>query len=278
MSPNPETASNSLPDAQHRRGAAQDEDLSPAPLPFAAPCRPLPTWDALRWMQLGWQDLRRAPRQSLGYGLLLTLLSWAISAISWWWGGMGLYFGVLSGFVLIGPLMALGLYSVSACLELGIAPSFQQCVRVTRGQLPNIFVFALILSVIFLVWARAATILHVFYPSIGHPRLVDLAMFLGIGSVVGAFFCAIVLTASAFSLPMLVDRKTDAVTAVVTSTNAVLRNKPAIAVWAAIIVACVVLGFATAYLAFVVLMPLLGHATWHGYRAAIDPWQWPKPG
>jgi uncharacterized membrane protein len=77
---------------------------------------------------------------------------------------------------------------------------------------------------------------------------------------------------------MLVDRKTDAVTAVVTSTNAVLRNKPAIAVWAAVIIACVVLGFATGYLAFVVLMPLLGHATWHGYRAAIDPWQWPKPG
>jgi uncharacterized membrane protein len=209
---------------------------------------------------------------------LLTLLSWAVSAISWWWGGMGLYFGVLSGFVLIGPLMALGLYSVSACLELGVAPSFRQCLRVTRGQLSNICVFALILSVIFLVWARAATILHVFYPSVGHPRLADLAMFLGIGSVVGAFFCAIVLTASAFSLPMLVDRKTDAVTAVVTSTNAVLRNKPAIAVWAAVIIACVVLGFATGYLAFVVLMPLLGHATWHGYRAAIDPWQWPKPG
>jgi uncharacterized membrane protein len=75
---------------------------------------------------------------------------------------------------------------------------------------------------------------------------------------------------------MLLDRRTDGMTAVVTSVNTVLRNKPAMLVWIALIVGAVLVGFATAFIGLAVLMPLIGHATWHGYREAVDASAWPR--
>lgn len=244
-------------------------------LPFVAPCRSLAAGAALEWIRLGWNDLRRAPRQSLTYGLVMVLLSYLITAFTLWWGNLGLYLGLISGFVFVGPWLALTLYAISIRLERHEPVSLLRSIDDARQQLGNALVFAVILTVVFLVWARAATILHVFFPAGSDRGLKDLAWFLGIGSSVGALFSAIVFAVSAFSLPMLMDRKVDTVTAVVTSVNAVLRNKPAMAVWAMLIVACVLLGLLTAYLAFLVLLPLLGHATWHAYRQTIDASRWP---
>jgi uncharacterized membrane protein len=92
---------------------------------------------------------------------------------------------------------------------------------------------------------------------------------------VGSIFAATAFAASAFSLPMLMDRKADTVTAVVTSVNATLRNKPAMAVWLMLIVLLTGIGFATAFVGLAVLFPLLGHATWHAYRDVVDASAWP---
>ncbi|MFA5939008.1 MAG: DUF2189 domain-containing protein [Sinimarinibacterium sp.] len=250
--------------------------VEPAALPFVAPCRVLSPNAALGWIRLGWHDLRRAPRQSLTYGAVMVSMSYLITAFTWWWGNLGLYLGLISGFVFVGPWLALTLYAISIRLERKEPVSLLQSLGDARQQLGNAMVFAVILTVVFLVWARAATILHVFFPADSARELKDLAWFLGIGSAVGALFCAIVFAVSAFSLPMLMDRRVDTVTAVVTSVNAVLRNKPAMAVWAMLIVACVIVGLLTAYLAFLVLLPLLGHATWHAYRQTIDASRWPE--
>jgi uncharacterized membrane protein len=106
--------------------------------------------------------------------------------------------------------------------------------------------------------------------------MLDLALFLGIGTAIGAIFSTVVFTASAFSLPMIMDRKTDAITAVITSVNAVLRNKLTMLVWATIIVSFVAVGFLTFFIGFIVLLPLIGHATWHAYRETIDASDWPE--
>ena len=135
--------------------------------------------------------------------------------------------------------------------------------------------YSLILMVICLVWVRAGSGLQIFYPESGDPGFVELLTFFSIGSAVGSLFALIAFAVSAFSLPMLLDRRTDSVTAVVTSVNAVLRNKPAIVVWVACIVAAVAIGFATALVGLVVTMPLIGHATWHAYRETIDASAWP---
>ena len=117
---------------------------------------------------------------------------------------------------------------------------------------------------------------EIFLPDQAEPSGIALATFFAIGTVIGSLFAVVVFAASALSLPMFVDRRTDAVTAVVTSVNAVLRNKRAMLVWAILIVLCVAIGFATALIGLAVTMPLIGHATWHAYREAIDASAWPQ--
>jgi uncharacterized membrane protein len=245
------------------------------PLPFAAPHRALAPTAPLDWVRRGWRDLRRAPRQSLAYGTAIVALSWIVAGIGL---ALGSYWSVLillSGFVFVAPLLALGLYSISRQLERGEPPSFARCYADTRRALGNAMVFALALLVLFLVWARAASMVHVFFPAGGAADWGELALFLGVGCAVGSVFALLAFMFSAFSLPMLCDREADAVTAIVTSVNAVLRNKRAMALWALLIVALTAAGFASALLGLAVTMPLLGHATWHAYRDTIDAAAWP---
>ncbi len=244
-------------------------------LPFVAPCRSVGPGAPFRWIAAGFRDLRAAPKQSLTWGLVVLALSWLVSLPPLLLGNKFALLGLLSGFVFIGPLLAVASYSVSWRLEHGRAPTFRRSLAETRRQLSNCMVFALVLMIIFLVWARAASMVHVFFPVEAEPDWSQIARFLGIGSAVGSIFAAITFAASAFSLPMIMDRKTDTITAVVTSVNAVLRNKPAMVVWLAIIVLSVAVGFATAFVGLVVLFPLLGHATWHSYREVIDASAWP---
>ena len=131
----------------------------------------------------------------------------------------------------------------------------------------------------FLVWWRAASAVHIFFPvDMATPDWQDYLQFFGIGSAIGSIFALIVFAAAAFSLPMMVDRDVDTVTAVVTSVNAVLRNKPAMAVWALCIVALTAAGFLTGYLGFVLIMPWLAYSAWHAYRATLNAEPWPvKP-
>jgi uncharacterized membrane protein len=260
--------------AEHQRPDTQQD------LPFVAPCRQLAVTAPLDWVRRGYEDLKRAPRQSLTYGLLMAVVSIAVAgyAISHGtrFGNYWLLIGLATGFVFIAPALAMGLYAISAALERGQRPSLGKSIRAGLGHLSDELVFGLMLLIVFLVWARAASMVHVFFPPTGEPGLADLVPFLAIGSAVGSIFALIIFAASAFSLPMLMDRDTDAITAVITSINAVLRNKPAMLVWIAIIVASVLIGFATLLIGFAITLPLIGHATWHAYRETIDASAWPR--
>jgi uncharacterized membrane protein len=248
------------------------------PLPFAAPCRELAATAPLRWVGRGWRDFRRAPRQSLAYGTAIVLLSWLVTGIGLRLGSYWAALVLLSGFVFVAPVLAIGLYSISRQLDLGQAPSLVRCAAEVRRALGTVMVYALALLVLFLVWARAGSMVHVFFPVRSDPDWSQLAMFLAIGSAVGSIFALLTFMFSAFSLPMICDRDADAITAIVTSVNAVLRNKPAMAVWAMLIVGMTALGFATALIGLGVTIPVLGYATWHGYREAIDAGPWPAHG
>lgn len=246
-----------------------------APLPFVAPCRDLPVAAPFGWLCRGWADFRRAPQQSFGIGVAIVVLSWGVTGIGLAAGSYWAALVLLSGFVFVAPLLAIGLYSVSRQLERGQQPTLVRCSEEASRTLGNAMVFALALLVLFLVWARAGSMVHVFFPAGGGADWKALALFLGIGSAVGSIFALLAFVFSAFSLPMICDRETDAVTAIVTSVNAVLRNKPAMAVWALLIVVLTGVGFATALLGLAVTIPVLGHATWHAYRDTIDASAWP---
>ncbi|KAA3620519.1 MAG: DUF2189 domain-containing protein [Proteobacteria bacterium] len=243
-------------------------------MPFVAPCRRLETLAPISWLACGWEDFKRAPVQSLTFGVSLMVVSWLLAWAAWTFGGFFVLIGLVSGFIFVGPVMALLLYSVSRQLELGRRPKLAHCLFEGRRNVANEALMGLVLMVVLLIWARAASMVHVFFP-VGSGAIEDILLFLAIGSVVGSVFALIIFSATAFSLPMITDRQTDMITAVITSVNAVLRNKPAMAVWAAIIVLGLLIGFLTAFLGLAVILPVIGYATWHGYRDAIDASAWP---
>ena len=247
-------------------------------LPFVAPCQKLTIDAPLRWLKLGWADIKHAPKQSLSYGGIIVLLSYIVSSMVLIYGGLGLLVSLLSGFLFLGPVLAIGLYSISCQIQAGMTPQLGYCLREGKRHLGNELIFAVILSVIFLVWARAASMTHILFPEVSNAVWTEFIPFLAVGTFEGAIFSAIIFCFSAFSLPMIMDRKTDVITAVITSINAVLRNKRVLFLWACLIVLIVTIGFATAFIGFIVLMPLIGHATWHAYQETIDSSAWPKHG
>ena len=107
-------------------------------------------------------------------------------------------------------------------------------------------------------------------------KLRELTVFLTVGSAVGSIFAAICFAASVFSLPFIANRDVDVVTAVVSSINAVLRNRRTMLLWALIVAGLTLVGFATAMVGFVVIIPWVGYATWHGYRDTIRAQDWPE--
>jgi uncharacterized membrane protein len=274
-------------------GEPAPEPGDDAAMPFVAPCRILGPWAPLGWIRRGWRDMWAAPRQSLAYGGIVVVLSLALALVTVELGGYFELLSLVSGFVLIAPVLAVGTYAISLQIERGETPSLRRCLREEQRSFGNLMVFALMLMVVFLVWARAASAVHIFFPIAESPAWTDYLTFFGIGSAVGSIFAGIVFSAAAFSLPMMMDRRVDTVTAVVTSVNAVLRNKPAMIVWASLIVVAVAPGFALLLVgrergsgllwimaALGLTLPLIGHATWHAYRATIDASAWPpnEPG
>ncbi|MDJ0657397.1 MAG: DUF2189 domain-containing protein [Xanthomonadales bacterium] len=247
---------------------------TPPDRPFVAPCKVLSATAPLGWLRRGWQDYRAASTVSLKYGMVIFLLSVLVSIMAYALGSYILLLAMLSGFVLIAPLLATGLYSVSRQLGRGESPTVARTIQRMRRTLGDDMVFALVLIVIFLVWARAGSMVHVFVPA-EEGNLADMVRFFAIGSAVGSIFAAFTFSVSAFSLPMVVDRDSDMITASVTSINAVLRNKPAMVVWIGSIVMLTGLGFATAGLGLIVTIPWLGYATWHGYLETVDASDWP---
>ena len=244
------------------------------PKPFVAPCRDLAPGAPFGWLKAGWKDFRDAPGLSLAWGLFCWLLSVAIAWLAWKTGGWVLLISLLSGFVFVGPLLAFGMYSVSRQLCLGHKPTLAQTLRAARRPFTNSLVFALVLMVILLLWARAGAMVHIFFPTDGTVKLEQLTVFLLIGSAVGSVFAAISFAASVFSLPFIANRDVDVITAVVSSVNAVLRNRWTMLLWGILVAVLTGIGFATALTGFIVIIPWLGYATWHGYREALDVADW----
>lgn len=234
------------------------------------PCRQLHVTAALGWLRSGWVDFLRAPKVSLLYGTLVFLLSMVVVWLAWQLGGYVLLLSALSGFIFIAPLLAFALYSVSRQLELGTEPTIGETLLAVRRPLSNSAVFTLILLVIFLLWARAGMMVQVFFPYGKDPDWEHIIVFLLIGSVVGSVFATVSFAASVVSLPMLANRNIDVITAVISSINAVLRNKLAMFLWAILICLLTLIGFLTLGLGLIVIIPWLAYASWHGYRQALD--------
>jgi len=246
------------------------------PKTHLVPCRILRTGAAFGWLRAAWTDFGNAKGISLAYGFFVFLVSILVALLAWKLGGFVLLLSALSGFVFVAPMLAFGLYSVSRQLCEGKTPDIAHTLKAIKRPLGNSMVYTLVLLVIFLLWARAGMMVQVFFPLGGTPEWGHLISFLLIGSAVGSIFAGLSFAASVFSLPMLANRDIDVITAVLSSINGVLRNKPAMLVWAILICALTLVGFLTAGIGLIIIIPWLAYATWHGYRAALDVSGWPK--
>jgi uncharacterized membrane protein len=246
-------------------------------LPFVAPCRELSPWAPFGWVRAGIKDLMQAPQQSLAYGLAVAIMIGIVCLLAWIRGSQWFMFAMLGGFVFLAPLTCIGLYAISAQLERGQPPLITRSIRAAfKRHFGNEMIFALVLMIIFLIWARAAVMVSVFFPTDGETTTMELVSFFTFGTTIGAVFAAVTFSASAFSLPMIMHRDVDSVTAIVTSVNAVLRNKRAMFLWLTIIVVSLLVGVATAFIGLVVIIPVIGYAAWHGYLETIDADAFPR--
>lgn len=236
-----------------------------------------------RWLSAAWADLKRSPGVSLGYGLALSLLSWAVTlaviAGEQWF----LVLPLLGGFMFLAPLIAVGLYEVSRRHEAGLPVTITDALCAARHNGGQIAFMGLILALFFLAWTRLALLLFALFFGLQPPPFADLIgsiflttdnlAFILISNAIGLVLAMVVFAISAISIPMLLDRRTDVITAVATSVRACLANWRVMIGWAALIVLMVALGTISFYLGLAIAYPLIGHATWAAYRDLV-----PAPG
>ena len=243
--------------------------------PFIVPCATLDMGAPWRWLRAGWRDLRAAPALSVLFGVVIVLVSAAISLLAWTLGRFALLATLLSGFVFVAPLICVGLYCVSRALQKGRQPTLGDSFVLAWRVIGQAGMFAIVQGVVVLLWSRAGMMVGAFFP-IDESNANALWEFLAIGSLVGSVFAALTFAMAAFSLPMIADRDVDMITAGISSVNAVLRNKTVMALWATIIIVLTAVGFATGLLGLGLLMPWLAYAAWHAYRETLDPSGWPE--
>ncbi len=242
--------------------------------PTLAKCIDIELLAPLRWLTLGWKDFLKAPKYSIVYGFVVVLISYFVFSMAWYFNSVTLALSLLSAFVFIAPILCIGLYSIARQLKNDIPLNFRRSLKHGFSPYGDLMIFVIIMMVISLLWARAASMIHVFIPVNAEAGFIDLAIFLGIGSFVGSIFALIIFSASVFSLPMIMDKETDMITACISSFSAVLNNKTAMIFWALIIVILTGIGIFSAFIGFLVIVPLLGYSTWHGYRECLDVSEW----
>ena len=252
---------------------------SPSTLPpddfraLVVPCIDLTPSAPWRWLGKGWADCRRAPGLSLLFGVIIALVSLGVSVLAWWLGRFALLATLLSGFVFIAPLLAVGLYCVSRQLEAGKTPRLRDSFDLARRVVGQAGVFAIAQFVILLLWSRAGMMVSALV-TIEPGNTRTLVEFLLVGSAIGSVFATFTYATAVLSLPMIADRDVDMITACISSVNAVLRNKFTLGCWALVLALLTALGFATAFVGLVVIMPWLAYACWHAYRDVLDASAW----
>jgi len=243
----------------------------PADLEF--PEVPAGRW--LEWLASGWRDLRRCPLASLAHGLVVALVGAALFAFArdrFW-----VLVGAFSGFLLVAPVLATGLYELSRSLERDGYAGFDTVRAIWMSGNLRLMRFGLLLALAGTGWVvTSAAMITLWAPQpvdtpaafLRHVVVGDTWLFEA-WVVMGGLLAAPVFGSSVIAMPLLLDRQTTVLGAVLTSWRVVLANPLPMAVWAGVIMLLTMIGMATALVGLVVLLPLLGHASWHAYRDLV---------
>jgi len=236
------------------------------------------TWrDPLRWLAAGARDLVRAPAIGCFYGAAFAAMGWALMKV--FENAPAYVLALAAGFLLVGPILCLGLYRVSWHLERGQAPGFADSLFAFESRLGPLAIFGFVLLVLEMLWGRAALVVFaVSFDGMPDFKGSILALldpqnlnFIVAWTAVGGVFAGLIFAVSVVSIPMLLDRPVDAVTAGLTSLRLVLTQPGVMLLWGAIVTVLVVVAMLPWFVGLVVVGPLLGHASWHAYRATVKP-------
>ena len=240
------------------------------------PVRAVAPPHVLRWIRLGWTDLRRAGWPSLLHGLLVTVASLLIVEIAllFW----PLLPGAVSGFLVVGPMLATGLYALSRRLEQGQRPRLRDALDAWRQGSRCLFRFGLLLVLTATLWVAISVLLFHFFIDADIERPLDFLRYVVTQgddaflewTVLAGLVAGLVFALTVVSVPLLVDRDVKTKVALVTSLRAVGENPGTMLGWALFLLAATSLSIATLMLGFLVLYPLMGHASWHAYRDLVD--------
>jgi uncharacterized membrane protein len=231
------------------------------------------------WLAAGWRDFLQTPRVSLIYGGAFVIISFLLS-FGLITAGLGsLVLPLTGGFVILAPILVVGLYDVSRRLERGGEISLIHCLGAFRDNIGQLSAMGVVLLIVWFVWVEIAIVLFAIFFNEAPPPLNDFfervvfslsgAPFLLIGSTIGAIFALVIFTITAVSIPMLFDRQVDVVTGIGASILAVRANWQVMFGWAAMIAVITICSATVFFLGLAVALPVLAYATWHAYRDLI---------
>lgn len=226
----------------------------------------------------GLEDFKAMPTHVFLLVVIYPIVGAVLMRLTFGYEILPLIFPLLAGFTLVGPLAAVGLYELSRLREKGGSPSLRDAVNVVRSPaLPSILAIGVLQLGLYLAWLAAA--LAIYELTLGGYKPAGIAEFIAtvlttpagwalivIGSGAGFLFAVAVLVISVVSFPMLLDRNCGALTAVQTSIRAVAANPQTMAAWGFLVAVLLAVGMVPLFVGLAVVMPILGHATWHLYR------------
>lgn len=234
------------------------------------------------WLAAGWRDLWAAPAVSFAYGSIFAGLAALLSLGLFSYGLEALILPLSGGFLLVGPVAALALYETSRRLESHKPVSLVDVTRSAVEKAPRIGFFTAILGFIYLAWLQLAFLLVMLFLGTGQfppakefvPTLLftshGLALLIS-GICAGGALAFLVFSVSVVSVPLLMVRNVDAVTAASASAAAVLKNPKPMLLWAGLIAGFMAFGLATLFVGMILTFPLIGYATWHAFRDVVVP-------
>jgi uncharacterized membrane protein len=252
----------------------QDIKSTPSTFPVIRKIKPSAI---LNWLHAGVEDTRKGGFSSLFYGISFAAAGLLMHAVFSQY--YALFAGLTTGFLLLGPFLAMGLYDLSRRMEVGEQPTLIPSLTAWRTNIMNVGLFAGVLVVVLLIWARASLVVFALYFEGGLPTFNDIVLnvltfkqpiFTMVYFAVGGFFAAFVFAISVVAIPLMADRKTDAITAGLASIVVCVQNPLTMLLWGFCIVVLVGFGFATSFIGLILTMPIVGHATWHVYRDAVE--------
>ncbi len=263
--------------------ALDDDPPQPADTPgvqrlFDPPAaRTLAAGAPVRWLALAAADLRAMPLASLFYGGVFVAMACTLEHFL---TDGAVMLALVTGFTLVAPFLATGLYALAREREQGARPSFTASLVAWRRNFGQVSLYGVLLTLLLAAWVRVSVVIvALFFDQPGADVRQILAgllddpqgwLFLAVYFAAGAAFALLVFASSAVSVPLLLDRPLDVLSAMIASVQAVRRNSRPMLAWAALIAALIAVSMLARFVPLLVVTPLLGYASWHAYREVLE--------